>query len=96
MVHPGLFGFDPNLANLFPPFPEGFFVERCSKIQKIPKRAGQQVFHGLSWMRFFPSSFFQYKFCQVFWNFDILATFITGFYEDGNLILEPVKIFGDT
>lgn len=32
--------------------------------------------------------------CQVFWNFDILATFITGYYEDGNLILEPVKILG--
>lgn len=31
-------------------------------------------------------------FTQVFWNFDILATFITGYYEDGNLILEPVKI----
>jgi len=29
---------------------------------------------------------------QVFWNLDVIATFMTGYYEDGNLILKPVKI----
>lgn len=29
---------------------------------------------------------------QVFWNLDVVATFMTGYYENGNLILEPVKI----
>ena len=31
---------------------------------------------------------------QVFWNLDVVATFMTGYYENGNLILEPVKTFG--
>ncbi|CAJ1432423.1 unnamed protein product [Effrenium voratum] len=31
-------------------------------------------------------------FTQVFWNLDIIASFMTGYYEDGNLILRPVKI----
>lgn len=28
---------------------------------------------------------------QVFWNVDIIATFLTGYYEDGNLVLRPAK-----
>lgn len=55
--------------------------------------AGQTgKFHGLFLDALF-FLFFKWT-CEVFWNFDILATFITGYYEDGNLILEPVKIFG--
>lgn len=27
----------------------------------------------------------------MFWNLDIIASFMTGYYEDGNLILRPVK-----
>ncbi|OLQ07994.1 Potassium/sodium hyperpolarization-activated cyclic nucleotide-gated channel 2 [Symbiodinium microadriaticum] len=31
-------------------------------------------------------------FTQIFWNLDIIASFLTGYYQDGNLVMEPVKI----
>ena len=38
--------------------------------------------------------FSTYYFAQVFWNLDVIATFMTGYYEDGNLVLKPTKTFG--
>jgi hypothetical protein len=42
----------------------------------------------------FPAQLRAFVVALVFWNLDVIATFMTGYYEDGNLILKPVKTFG--